>query len=55
MPSTEEFGKMPPNTKCLVLILILKLKDFSGFPWWSSGEDSTLPLQRVKVQSRSGN
>ena len=27
---------------------------FSGLPWWSSGEDSTLPLQRLRVQSRSG-
>lgn len=46
--------KTPPNAKRLVLILILKLKDFLGFPWRSSGEDSTLPLQRLRVQSRSG-
>ena len=26
-------------------------KMFSGFPWWSSGKDYTLPVQRMWVQS----
>ena len=50
-------GTCPGETLSLWLSLAqcsLHLDVSGGLPWWSSGEDSVLPLQEAQVQSLVG-
>ena len=47
-------GTCPGETLSLWLQRSLHLDVSGGLPWWSSGEDSVLPLQEEQVQSLVG-